>query len=163
MNNPKNIALSGAALMAAGVFLPMCRFPIVGSISFIQEGRSDGVFILLMAIVAGILALSGRTRQVVWPGALSLGGLAISFLHFQYLLSTMRREMRAELEGNPFAGLGELALNSIKMEWGWAVLLISSLMLVHAGRTARLASRNQAPESSDGPTSTSGCSPKTEL
>lgn len=135
--------------MVVGVFLPMCRFPIVGSLSFIHEGRSDGVFILLMAILAGILALSGRTRQVIWPGALSLGGLALSFLHFQYLLSTMRQEMRAELEGNPFAGLGELALNSIKMEWGWAVLLISGLMLVHAGRTARVANVNQATEPSD--------------
>jgi hypothetical protein len=86
---------------------------------------------------------------VIWPGALSLGGLALSFVHFQYLLSTVRRDMRAELEGNPFAGLGELALNSIKMEWGWAVLLISGLMLVHAGKMAKKANVTQATESPD--------------
>ena len=150
MYSPKSIALTGAALMALGVFLPMCRLPFVGSINFIHNWRVDGLLILLIAIITSALALSGRTRRVFWPGVLSLSALTLSFLHFQHMLSTMRDEMQTDLQGNPFAGLAELALSSVRLEWGWAVLLIAGLMVTYAGRSARNEVAGQTP-STDSP------------
>ncbi len=40
--------------------------------------------------------------------------------------------MNAELADNPFKGLAEAALQSFQLQWGWAILLIGSLMLIVA-------------------------------
>lgn len=137
MKDARALALIGAALLFVGVFLPLISLPIVGSMNYIQNGRGDGVIVLVMAGIAAILALTGRTSYAIWPGLGSLAVLAFTFIQLQTRLSDMRETMNAELAGNPFAGLAQMAMQSVQIQWGWAVLMLGGMLVTYSGWKAR--------------------------
>ncbi|MBA4161688.1 MAG: hypothetical protein C0515_06360 [Novosphingobium sp.] len=101
--------------------------------NFFANGKGDGVFLIVLALVALGLALTGRTRHVLWPGLLSLAFLAYKFVGFQSTMSEMKSKMDSELAGNPFRGLAEAAMSSVQLQWGWVVLLAGAGLLTYAG------------------------------
>jgi len=58
--------------------------------------------------------------------------LGFTLFNFQYRFSKMKAEMNKGLEDNPFRGLADLAVQSVQMQWGWAVLLVGGVMLLIA-------------------------------
>lgn len=135
----RSLALIGAALLFVGVFMPILSVPIMGSVNYFMNGKGDGVIVLLMALAAGGLALAGRVRHVVWPGAVSLVMLAFTFVRFQSGMAEMRSKMDSDLADNPFRGLAEAAMGSIQLQWGWAVLLLGAAIVTYAGIADRRA------------------------
>ncbi|MCW3834802.1 hypothetical protein ACFQ1E_02935 [Sphingomonas canadensis] len=141
MKDLKTIALAGAALLFAGVFTPIISVPIVGQMNYFQNGKGDGIFILILAGVAAALALFGQVRHVLWPGAASLALLAFTFIRFQQGMAEMRAQMETDLADNPFKGLAEAAIGAVQLQWGWAVLVIGGAMTTYAGAAAFLRNR----------------------
>jgi hypothetical protein len=47
-------------------------------------------------------------------------------------MSEMRSDMDYELAGNPFKGLAEVMVETIQLEWGWAILIIGVIMVFAA-------------------------------
>lgn len=131
---PQALAAMGFSMVLfLGVFLPIVRLPFVGTQNYFQNGTGDGVLIiLLVAIALGMVAV--KSVSSVWiPGFLSLGVLAFTFFHLQSSIASAHAELRHELAGNPFRGVGEMALDAVQMEWGWAVLIIGGLGLTISG------------------------------
>lgn len=133
----KTIALLGAGLLFLGAFLPIVSVPIAGPITYVQNGRGDGVIVLLLAAVTVLLAGTGRTRHVLWTGIAALAMLAFTFIRFQMKLAEMRERLATELAGNPFRGLAEAAMGAIQLQWGWAVLAAGAAMVTWAGLLER--------------------------
>ena len=79
MKESKTIALIGAGLLFIGAFMPIVSAPIIGSINYFQNGKGDGVIIVLLAISTAGLALAGRAQQVLWTGLASVAMLAFTF------------------------------------------------------------------------------------
>jgi len=101
--------------------------------NFFANGKGDGVLLIALALIALGLALSGKTRYVLWPGLLSLAFLGYKFVGFRSMISEMESKMDTELAGNPFRGLAEAAMSSVQMQWGWAVLLVGAGFLTYPG------------------------------
>ena len=38
--------------------------------------------------------------------------------------------MEAELRGNPFRGLADMTLQSVQLQWGWALLIIGAVLII---------------------------------
>lgn len=125
----KLLALIGAALLIAGVFLPVVSLPIIGSMNLLMPGGNvgDGIFVVCFAAIAGGLALAGKTRHVLWPGL-----AALAFIVWKYF----------QIKGALDVQLGDPALAdalgaSVQMNWlGWGVLGVGALLLVYAGFSA---------------------------
>lgn len=137
MKDSKTVALIGAALLFVGAFVPIISVPIIGSLNYFQNGKGDGVVIVLLAAVTAGLALSERTRHVLWTGLASAGLLAFTFIRFQTKMNEARAQMETELADNPFRGLAEAAVGGVQLQWGWAVLLLGAGLIVYAGWRAR--------------------------
>lgn len=129
----KSIAIAGSGTLFIGVFVPVVSLPLVGNMNFFANGKGDGVLLIALALIALGLALSGKTRYVLWPGLLSLAFLGYKFVGFRSMISEMESKMDTELAGNPFRGLAEAAMSSVQMQWGWAVLLVGAGFLTYAG------------------------------
>lgn len=132
----KGLALFGAALLFVGVFLPMFSAPFVGSQTYFQNGQGDGVIVLILALVAAGQVAGDKTRYVWIPGGLAVLVIGFTFFSLISQMSQLREEMRRELAGNPFAGLGEVAMQSMQMQWGWAVLILGAVFVIAAGMMA---------------------------
>lgn len=145
MTDSKPIALIGAALLFVGVFMPFVSMPIVGSLNYFGNGKGDGVFIIAMAAIAAGLALSGNIRETLWPGLASLAMFAFTFIRFQTTMADARAQLETDLAGNPFRGFADAAVDSVQLQWGWAVLLIGALMVTYAGWAARRGERKGDP------------------
>lgn len=139
MKDTKAIALVGASLLFVGAFMPIISMPIVGSLNYFQNGNGDGVAIVLMAIATTALAMTGRTKHVLWTGLASLAMLAFTFINFQSKMGEVRANMESELADNPFRGLAEAAVGSVQLQWGWAILVLGAGITVYAGWQARQA------------------------
>jgi hypothetical protein len=124
--------LAGAALLFFGAFAPLVRVPVIGSVNYFHSGQGDGVIVVLLAAASLIAVLAQRFRALWATGIASLGLLAFTYVTFQSRLADARAELRRDLADNPFSGLGEAMLGTVQIEWGLAVLVVGSLLLLAA-------------------------------
>jgi len=125
----------GSILLFMGVFTPIISLPIVGSVNYFQNGKGDGVIILILALISIALTFNRRYRGLWFTGVGSLTVMLFTFVNFQIRLSEMKDEMEMKLAGNPFRGLADVAMQSIQIQWGWAVLIVGAAFLIAAAAT----------------------------
>lgn len=132
MEKKQILGLIGVIVLFIGVFLPIVSVPIVGSITYFQNGEGDGVFIIILAVISLILIFSKKYKGLWFTGLASLCVLAFTFFNFQIRMSNAKANLQQELADNPFAELGELALQSIQLQLGWAVLIVGAALIIAA-------------------------------
>ena len=42
----------------------------------------------------------------------------------------MKSQMESELAGNPFRGLADMAMQSVQLQWGWALLIVGAGLVI---------------------------------
>ncbi len=126
------IGLIGCIALFIGVFAPIVKVPVVGDMNFFNNGKGDGVFIVILASLSFIAVMA---KKFSWLWLTSFGCLIIlgvTFFNFQSKIADAKRDLNTELAGNPFRGLADVAIDSIQLQWGWAVLLVGSFMILGA-------------------------------
>ena len=133
-NHYKIIVIVGAVLLAIGVFLPLVRAPLVGSVNYIASGEYRGVAMFALAVVALILALVDLTKHAVWPGIASIGVVAFSY----YKVQTFVEGFEDRFGDGVVRRFVEKATNTIQMEWGWVALVLGATLILTGGALAWL-------------------------
>jgi len=126
------LGLVGSLVLVAGVFAPIFSFGRLASVTYLGHSTLDGTVVLIIAASSIILSLAKKYKLLLTSGIAALIAVAVPFLLMQARFYQMRSEIEKDLEGNPFAGLASGFANAIQIEWGWAVLLIGSLILIAA-------------------------------
>ncbi|GAA0794640.1 hypothetical protein [Marinobacterium sediminicola] len=121
---PTTLGWMGTLLLFVGVFTPIVSVPFMGNVNYFRNGEGDGVLVLILAGISAILLLKEKLRGLYLTAGLSLAVMLFSFFHFQSGMSEVRTEMEKDLAGNPFRGLADMAMESVQLQWGWAVLLV---------------------------------------
>ncbi|HEV7219440.1 MAG: hypothetical protein ACHP8A_11160 [Terriglobales bacterium] len=98
--------------------------------NYFQNGHGDGIIVLFLAVLSAGFTLLKRYQPLWFTGTGALGILLFTLFTLVFRISGMRSEVQREMSGNPFAGLGELAVQSIQIQWGWSVLLIGATLLI---------------------------------
>ena len=130
MSNRRLLGILGSAILFIGVFMPIVKLPVVGEMNYFHNGRGDGVIILALAVTSFIFVLIRWYRQLWITSPASAAVLAFTFFNFQSKMSQATRQMETELKDNPFRGLADLAVQSVQLQWGWAVLVIGIAFLI---------------------------------
>jgi hypothetical protein len=126
------LGLTGSVLLFAGVFLPILRVPIFGSVNYFRNGEGDGVVILVLALIGVALTVTRRFAWLLAPGVWSLILVFGTLVGFRITLSEARSRLARDLADNPFRGLAETAANTAQLEWAWAVLALGAGCLITA-------------------------------
>jgi hypothetical protein len=121
---------AGAGALAFGVFLPIARFPIVGSINYFKNGTGDGTILLVVAGIAALFTILNRFAWLLPCGVVSMGLLTVVWLRLSARIADAQAKMATELANNPFRGLAEAMSGSVQLEWGWAVMFAGALLLL---------------------------------
>lgn len=130
MTKKQTFALLGSLILFVGVFMPIISMPMIGNMNYFQNGKGDGVIIILLAFLSIIFSFSNKNKGLWFTGIGSLIVLLFTFINFQMKLSELKSQMAIELEGNPFGGLADLAMQSVQLQWGWAVLIVGTVMII---------------------------------
>ncbi len=141
----QSVGLIGSLLLFIGAFAPIVSVPLMGNQNYFQNGKGDGVVIVVLALLSLIGILGRQFRLLWWTGLASLGVLLFTFVNFQLKLSELKDQMNTQLAGNPFKGLADMAVQAIQLQWGWAVLIIGAVLpLVSAAMKPAQAERGVA-------------------
>jgi len=124
------LGLIGSAVLFVGVFVPIISIPIAGNINYFQNGKGDGVIVLILAIISFILVLLKKFKGLWFTGLGSMAIMTFTFINFQMALVDTRTQMETELIGNPFRGIADIAMQSVQIQWGWALLIIGAVLLI---------------------------------
>src|SRR5690242_554964 len=135
MDKRQTIGLAGVAALAVGVFVPLVSLPIVGSLTYFNNGKGDGMLVLGLAVISALIVLARRYRALWLTGLASLGLIGYSFVNITQALAAMERD----LASNPFRGLA-----NAQMQWGWALLVIGAILLLAAAAAKDSAASQQA-------------------
>lgn len=132
MSRRQLLGVLGSILLFLGVFAPIISLPMAGSINYFHNGRGDGTIVLVLAVISLVLTFAKKYHWLWVTGLGSLALLAFTFFSFQARLSDVKLRMNIELADNPFRGLADLAMESIQLQWGWAVLVVGAVLVIAA-------------------------------
>ncbi len=127
--------IGGAGLIVAA-FAPVVSLPIVGTLSPFALHWAAGVALLVFGVAAVVAGLTEKPRAVGLTGIVSAlyvaAGVIYYFVRRAELASSLAEdELSAD---NPFAGLAqeisEMALASVSLSWGIAIIVLASLVLL---------------------------------
>ena len=62
----------------------------------------------------------------------SFGVLGYTLINFQTRMSELKVGVSTKLADNPMRGLVQNAVESVQLEWGWAILVVGAGLLVAA-------------------------------
>ena len=124
------LGLIGSIVLFVGVFAPIVSVPVMGNMNYFQNGKGDGTIVLVLAVVSLVLVMAKKYRGLWFTGLSSLTVMAFSFINFQMKMSEISAQMETELVGNPFRGLGDVAMQSVQLQWGWALLVVGAGLVI---------------------------------
>ena len=130
MGTKQMLGLIGSIVLFVGVFAPIMSIPIIGNMNYFQNGKGDGTIILVLAVVSLILVLSKKFKGLWFTGLGSMTVMAFTFINFQMRMSDVKAQMNANLAGNPFRGLADMAMQSVQLQWGWALLIVGAALVI---------------------------------
>jgi hypothetical protein len=131
--SPKQLlGIIAGALMIIGPFLPLVSAPIVGDMTWFQNGKGDGTIVAILGLGTLVLAAANQTRLLRITGGVTLAMVVYTFYNLQAALGDMKRELNAGMEGNPFGGLAAAAANAVQIKWGLAVVLVGAVLAIAA-------------------------------
>ena len=124
------LGVIGSILLFVGVFSPLVSMPIVGSMNYFHNGEGDGVFVLVLSAISFVLVLTRRYKGLWFTGFASLGFMLFTFFNFHSHMSHAKADLESKLAGNPFRGFADVAVQSVQLQWGWALLITGAALII---------------------------------
>lgn len=126
------LGILGAATLFIGVFMPIISSPLTGSINYFRNGEGDGMFVIILAVLSMLLSLTKRYRLLWATGGTCAGMILYTFYEFRSRMTQIQADMELQLINNPFRGLADVAIQSVQLQWGLAVMLIGAALVIAA-------------------------------
>lgn len=124
------LGILGSTILFIGVFTPIISAPIIGNLNYFQNGKGAGSIILALAIISAILTFRKLYKWLLLTGILTFCVTIYTFIILQIILSQISSQLNTDLSDNPFEGIGELSIQAIQLQWGWALLVIGACFLI---------------------------------
>jgi BON domain len=130
MSKKQIVALAACTVLTFGVFAPVISVPVIGSINLFYNGHGDGVLLLVGAGISAVCALIDQNWVLWLTGLGSFGITLFDLFNAASAISNAKGEMDQLLSGDLLKGFADVALQSVQLEWGWAVVIFGSSLLL---------------------------------
>jgi hypothetical protein len=130
MSKKQIVALAACTVLTFGVFAPVISIPVVGSINLFYNGHGDGVLLLVGAGISTVCALIDQNWVLWFTGLGSFGITLFDLFNAASAISNAKGEMGQLLSGDLLKGFVDVALQSVQLEWGWAIVIFGSSLLL---------------------------------
>lgn len=128
----QTLGFLGIAIMIAGIFSPMARLPMVGSVSYLREGSPEAIALFVLAAFSIFFLKKEHYSWLYGSATWSFVIISCSFYYYYDAIWQTKNSLDSELVGNPFRGLADVAMASVGLEWGWLLLFSGSILVLTA-------------------------------
>ncbi len=133
------LAVVGAAMIIAGLFLPIVRFPGGGEATYFNGGDLYGALTMAIAIFAGIMGIVKMRSLVFLSGLASIGVVVARLITVIRDLpdeNSLRTQFKELIQSNVPGSSGEEIANIIggpQLHWlGWTILFAGGVVVLFA-------------------------------
>jgi hypothetical protein len=123
----KTAAVVGSLLLLVAPLAPFISAPIFGRMTLFHQGKGDGVVLMAVALIAGVLSMFGRYGFLWVSGAFGLFEIGNLFYIFYRQLPEAIESYRSYNKDNV---IGNIALAGVDPEWGVIVLVLGTLTTI---------------------------------
>ena len=116
-----NIGYIGSILMFIGAFLPAINIPIRGSISYIGNGKGDGILIIFIAILSFYYIYKQSKKSLFLSGIFSLGIILYGFITVVTRINKVSSEA---------TGIGKAILGGVSVGYGFGVMAVGVILII---------------------------------
>ena len=108
------------------------NLPIIGGIPYI---KGDGIFVLILSIVALILNFQKENKRVfIWIPALLIFFILVWFgINFSERYVEMTTEVNDKLGGNMFKSLANAMMMGVSLGAGWYAMMLGGVVTFISG------------------------------
>lgn len=131
MSNKQILGFIGSLVLIVSVFMPVVSIPLSGTMNAFSFERGDGKIVLALGVISIIIVLVKKYKGLWFTGFASLGMSIATFTYIQGRVASVKAQLQSS-SNSPFGGLGELALNSVQVQWGLAVIFIGAVLVLTA-------------------------------
>lgn len=131
------LAIIGAVMVVVGIFLPIVKFPGGTQALYFNGGDIYGSLTLIIAILAGVMALLKLRSMVLISGLAALGIIVTRMITIIRDLpneDSLRTQLKNLIDSNVPGSAGEGIANAIggpQLHWlGWIVLLVGGVLIL---------------------------------
>jgi hypothetical protein len=121
---PQLLGIIGSIALFIGVFLPVVSGSRGGSLSYFQNGRSDGTILLILAVISFFLVRIKGYQWLLLTGLGSFGDILFALINVWRGMS----QAKTKVADNPLRG----AIEAVHLQWGWAVLVVGACLVIAA-------------------------------
>jgi hypothetical protein len=118
-----------ALLLALGVFLPLTTMPLIGEVSYFRGANVEACLVVIFALCAPALMLSGKQRLCLLP-VIGVWGVLL-FPAFRDFLRSRNASSLQQLGNGVSSAMADftadLFLNITDFHWGGLVFLLALL------------------------------------
>lgn len=125
MKRSQLILLALSVILAVSVFLPLVNIPFIGSINYFMNGKGDGKYVLILAVIAGVISFTPYVKWVCVPGVIALAIAGIFLINFNGKMGSLS----SDLDGGIFGDFANTLNGAISIGYGFIVMGLSSVGL----------------------------------
>jgi hypothetical protein len=139
INQHQLVGIIGSAALFFAVLFPIFSVPNVRNVTYLQWGKGYGIAVLILAITSFILALRKRYKGLWITGLVSATIILYTLICYFVGISSINSRINSELAGNPFIpSFTETTAQAIQIQWGWALLVIGTGLLIYCASRIKL-------------------------
>lgn len=112
----------GATLLMIGAFLPAINIPIRGGISYLNNGRGDGMLIILIALIAFYYVYKKKKRSLLLSGGSALIVIAYGFVNVLQRI--------AKVQEGATSGIGKAMLGGVDVGSAFGVTAVGAILII---------------------------------
>ncbi len=132
MSIKQTLGLTGAILLIVGSFTPIAKITYTGDLIYFLNGQGDRMIVLGFGIISLLAVLLKKYNLLIFTGPASAVIIAFTFFNLQNSIREMHTLLNQNLQGNSFKESAETMINSVQIEWGFAVLVLGAVLLIIA-------------------------------
>lgn len=120
---------AGSALLVTGIFVPFLGVRLLHDRTYWQLSTTGAIILISLA---GLSVAIAAIRRFSWLYVTGLGSLGLLFYSLQKVgeqKAVVLSDISQSLEGSPLKGLGVGFVNSVDYRYGWALMLLGSVIL----------------------------------
>lgn len=133
----QTLGFIGIAILVIGIFTPMMSAPVVGTLSYFRDGSEEAIALLVLSAFSIFFLKKEYYSWLYGPATWSFLLISVTFYHYYSLISETKASVNDDLIGNPFRGLADVAMASMRLEWGWTLLFAGSILVLFAAYQKR--------------------------
>lgn len=128
------LGIVGSIMMIVGVFAPMIKIPIIGSMSFFDNNKLYGSVIAIVALLSLIIAFKNRYKLLWLTLAVILAVMGFTAWEAYKPMSSFKAKaskiLGQRLTDKIVDKVSDKAMDYVKVQWGLALLIVGLILLI---------------------------------